>query len=90
MFLFHMTLPIHNTFKGTSMLFTKQNTCTQTNDAYRNNGTYKLTCKTCDKLYIGQTGRSLRARFSKHNRYKYSHPRYTDFDKIMLKRNMTQ
>jgi len=72
------------------MLFNKLNTCTQTNDAYTNNVTYKLKCKTCDKAYIGQTGWSLRAMFSKHNRYEYSHPRYSDFDKIMLKRNMTQ
>jgi transposase-like protein len=70
-----MILPIHNKFKGTNMLFNKLNTCTKTNDIYTNNGTYKLTCETCDKAYIDQTGRSLRAKFSRQNRYEYSHPR---------------
>jgi hypothetical protein len=32
-------------------------------------GIYKLTCKTCHKAYIGQTSRSLTARFREHTRY---------------------
>jgi hypothetical protein len=34
---------IYNTFKATNTLFNKLNTYTQTNDTYKNNGTYKLT-----------------------------------------------
>jgi ferritin-like metal-binding protein YciE len=29
---------------------------------------YKLTCQSCHKVYIGQTGRSLKARYKKHLR----------------------
>jgi hypothetical protein len=32
-------------------------------------GIYELTCKTCDKAYVGQTSRSLTARFREHTRY---------------------
>ena len=85
----HVPLPhdFTNEFKGTNMLFNK---LTHVHKRCLHNVTYKLTCRICDKAYIGQTGSSPRAMFSKHNRYEYSHPRYTDFDKIMLKRNMTQ
>ena len=29
-------------------------------------GVYKISCETCNKFYIGQTGRSLKERFSDH------------------------
>jgi hypothetical protein len=58
---------LHTTFKSTSLLFSKLNICVQTNDTYTNNGVYKLTCRTCDKTCIGQTG-SLEARFFEHSR----------------------
>ena len=29
-------------------------------------GIYKLTCNNCDEIYIGQTGRPFKERFSEH------------------------
>ena len=29
-------------------------------------GVYKVSCNSCDKIYIGQTGRSFRKRFNDH------------------------
>jgi organic radical activating enzyme len=38
-------------------------------DQYTKNGIYKLTCKTCQKSYIGQSGRKIAIRYKKHIRY---------------------
>ena len=38
---------------------------TQTNK-YDHTGVYKLTCNSCDKFYIGQTGRSFQTRYKEH------------------------
>jgi hypothetical protein len=35
---------------------------------YQNSGIYKLKCLTCQGLYIGQTGRNLKARYKEHIR----------------------
>jgi hypothetical protein len=44
-----------------------------TSDPYNNNGVYQLTCTTCNKRYIGQTGRSFHTRFKEHVRdFKYN------------------
>jgi len=37
----------------------------QTSDKYAQSGAYKLTCD-CNKMYVGQTGRSLAVRFNEH------------------------
>jgi len=43
-------------------------------DKYDGNGVYQLECPTCNKKYIGQTGRPFRVRFREHyNDYKYAH-----------------
>ena len=39
-----------------------------TKGKYDNNGIYQLTCPTCSKKYIGQTGRSFKIRFQEHFR----------------------
>jgi hypothetical protein len=39
-----------------------------THEQFDNIGVYQLTCPDCRKKYIGQTGRSFRARFSEHFR----------------------
>jgi len=36
---------------------------------YEKCGIYKITCNTCYKAYIGQTSRSLKARYQDHTRY---------------------
>ena len=42
-------------------------------------GIYKITCKTCQKPYIGQTSRNLKSRFREHIRYiKNDDPRSAD------------
>jgi len=41
---------------------------------YERNGVYQLECPSCNKKYIGQTGRPFRVRFREHyNDYKYGH-----------------
>lgn len=39
-----------------------------TRDALSNSGVYKITCKDCRKLYIGQTGRAIEIRLTEHER----------------------
>jgi len=39
------------------------------NQKYNTSGIYKLTCKTCNKSYIGQTSRNLTQRYCEHIRY---------------------
>jgi hypothetical protein len=41
----------------------------ESKDIYSNSGIYSLQCQTCQKHYIGQTGRRLKARFLEHHRY---------------------
>lgn len=36
------------------------------NDQYENCGVYKLSCQDCNKVYIGQTGRSFKTRYKEH------------------------
>jgi len=35
----------------------------------KKSGIYKITCKTCRKVYVGQTSRNLKSRFQEHIRY---------------------
>jgi dsDNA-specific endonuclease/ATPase MutS2 len=35
---------------------------------YDKSGIYKITCQSCQKVYIGQTGRNLKTRFKEHIR----------------------
>jgi hypothetical protein len=35
---------------------------------YKQSGSYKLTCQSCHKAYIGQTGRNLTTRYKEHTR----------------------
>ena len=45
---------------------------TGTENKYGKSGTYQLSCPTCNKKYIGQTGRSFQVRFREHQHdYKY-------------------
>ena len=45
---------------------------TGTNNKYARSGIYQLNCPTCDKRYIGQTGRPFRVRFREH-KYDYQY-----------------
>jgi hypothetical protein len=38
----------------------------QVTDRYTRSGVYKLTCPDCEKVYVGQTGRSFKVRFNEH------------------------
>ena len=44
-------------------------------EKYDANGICQLECPTCNKEYIGQTGRQFRTRFHKHYDYKYANNR---------------
>lgn len=35
-------------------------------DKFNGTGVYKLNCSNCDKVYIGQTGRTFKTRFKEH------------------------
>ena len=39
------------------------------NNNHVNSGIYSLTCRTCQGVYIGQTGRSIYTRYKEHIRY---------------------
>jgi hypothetical protein len=58
------------TFKSTNTVLqrtTRKNHHTTQN--FEQSGIYQLTCKTCQKVYVGQTRRSLTARYREHTRY---------------------
>jgi hypothetical protein len=44
-------------------------THTQNCDKYTHSRIYSLKCNTCNKYYVGQTGRSLKVRLTEHIRY---------------------
>ena len=67
---------ITNIFKNTQIriAFKSTNTLSQllvnTKDTKPEvSGIYRLTCETCQGVYIGQTGRSIEARYKEHMRY---------------------
>jgi len=85
-FTYHSPLvrKITNVFKNTNLniAFKATNTASQLlrinnlNGEYEKSGVYTITCPTCKKAYVGQTGRSLNARFKEHMRYvKTSNPK---------------
>jgi hypothetical protein len=58
-----ITLTTNNTIG--KLLTTKQE---KTTNKYDKSGIYQLKCPTCDKKYIGQTGRPFKIRFQEHIR----------------------
>jgi hypothetical protein len=54
----------------------------ETKDKYSLSGVYKLKCKGCEKVYVGQTRRSFATRYSehihdiKHNKDKAKHAKH--------------
>ena len=54
-------------FKFSLQLLTPT-TQSQTSE-YEKSGIYKITCKTCQKSYVGQTNRNLNLRFREHVQY---------------------
>jgi len=75
----HKVRKITNLFKQTDIkrAFRSTNTIQQqtrpknreTTPDHNKSGIYKLLCKTCNKVYIGQTSRNLSIRFREHIRY---------------------
>ena len=75
----HKVRKITNLFKQTDIkiAFKNNNTISQilrpqtTNNTtiYNKSGIYKLTCKTCQHVYMGQTSRNLKKRYQEHVRY---------------------
>jgi hypothetical protein len=67
---------ITNIFKDTNLKIAFKTTTTLNNlltnrqktYTYEQCGIYKLTCQSCHKVYIGQTGRSLKTRYKEHLR----------------------
>jgi hypothetical protein len=38
-------------------------------DEYRQSGVYKLKCNTCERAYVGPSGRQIHVQFKEHHRY---------------------
>lgn len=65
---------ISNLFKNTNVKITYTSNQTNFNRIkpkakniiYNLNGVYKIECPSCNKFYVGQTGKSLQTRFSQH------------------------
>jgi len=63
-----------------------QDTRNPDNPIYLNNsGVYKLSCRTCDKVYIGQTNRNITVRYNEHTRYKKSNKPQSAYTEHILK-----
>ena len=76
---------ITNIFKHTNLriAYKTTNTIKQQTTNHRNNNSpnhnkssiYKLTCRTCNKAYIGQNSKTIATRYKEHTRYiKNNHP----------------
>jgi hypothetical protein len=55
-------------YRATNTIQSILKTHIQNYDEHTKSGIYSLKCNTCNKHYVGQTGRSLSARFSEHNK----------------------
>jgi hypothetical protein len=64
---FSKTPTLKIAFKTTSTIGKLLNEKQETN-SYEQSGIYKLTCQSCHKVYIGQTGRNLEMRYKEHIR----------------------
>jgi hypothetical protein len=56
-------------FRATNSLRQILNTSKKHTNIYSNSGIYSLKCSTCNRFYIGQTGREIETRFKEHHRY---------------------
>jgi len=73
---------ITNLFKDTNIIIAFKTTNTiqqqlskENTNRTNPNGIYKLQCNTCNRVYIGQAGRSINIRYKEHIRYiKYNNP----------------
>jgi ferritin-like metal-binding protein YciE len=52
----------------TNTIITKLLNSTQIISTYEQSGIYEMTCQSCQKSYIGQTGRNLMIRYKEHIR----------------------
>jgi hypothetical protein len=59
----HLKIAYKTTSTLDNLLKEKQET-----NQYEQSGIYKLTCQSCQKVYIGQTGRKLSTRYKEHIR----------------------
>jgi hypothetical protein len=72
----HYTRKVTKLFKDTNMKIAYRTTSTigklldekHKTNPYEQSGIYKLTCQSCHKMYIGQTGRKLTTRYKEHIR----------------------
>jgi hypothetical protein len=72
--LFHNT-NIKIVFKTNNSIRHILNTQCRDNNQYMQNGKYRLTCQTCHKPYVGQSGRKIVTRYKEHVRYtKHNNP----------------
>ena len=58
---------------------------TNNTQVYNKCGSYKLTCQTCQQVYVGQTSRSLKQRYQEHIRYIRNNNTQSAFAQHILK-----
>jgi hypothetical protein len=57
-------------------------------ESAKKSGVYKLACDECNKVYVGQTGRSFNTRYKEHvASYRHNHPDKSNFAKHLLENN---
>jgi hypothetical protein len=54
---------------------------------YEQSGIYKITCQSCQKVYIGQTGRNLTTRYKEHIRLNKDKLAFAQHTRILNKRH---
>jgi hypothetical protein len=59
---------INTAFKTNNQIGQKLKQNTDKRDIHNDSGVYKLTCKDCENIYIGRTGRTLKTRYKEHIR----------------------
>jgi hypothetical protein len=72
--IFRNTNP-HTSFRTTNKFLNLLHPQTEYLNKYTRSGIHKITCNTCNKVYVGQSDRQIKTRFNKHLRYiKYNNP----------------
>jgi hypothetical protein len=65
-----------------------ENNKTDSTQDHKKSGIYKITCRTCNQEYIGQTNRNIAIRYSEHIRYiRNNNPQSAYADHILKNRH---
>jgi hypothetical protein len=79
----HIALKTNNTLQNNLSLFHNPL------DKFTKSGVYKLTCQSCQKAYVGQTGRDFHTRYKEHKRAFKHNPQQSNFTKHVTEHKHT-